>query len=430
MAVIGATQLEPVNVLGQYVQGLEAGRQTQALRAKEAQDLAAAQREAEFRNFLSRTDLSTPEAQNRLLQFGKPGAELATSMADIASKRATTRKTGLETQQLEIGIADENYGRFQKRIGDLAFGETTPTKQEVLDQVDFMIAQGTIVPAFRDYALNTLSDDPATLQAQLRGQFLSQVPPAERAQLFMPTAGQELVAETTRRGQDITARTAATGQQVTMRGQDIGAETTRRGQDIGAETTRRGQDITMRGQDMTAYFNSPEHKAAVTSAQERAKSDVKFMDEFSSARTTANRTLSLLDTLIGDAQVENGKIVVKEGGRKPMEGFEGAVGAGFGTRFIPGTAAKDFNVAHDQAVGAAFMQAFATLKGGGQITEKEGEKATAALTRMNLAQSEPEYIQAAREFQTEVKKVLEIAGARYSKLNPASAPSDGDWEDL
>jgi hypothetical protein len=187
MAVIGATQLEPVNILGQYVQGLEGGRQFKAQRTKEAQELAAAQREADFRNFLASTpDLTTNKAQNRLLQFGKPGAELATSMADIASKRATTRKTGLETQKLEIGIADENYGRFQKRIGDLAFGETTPTKQKVLDQIDFMIAQGTIVPEFRDYALNSLSDDPATLQKQLLGQFLSQVPPAERAKLFVP----------------------------------------------------------------------------------------------------------------------------------------------------------------------------------------------------------------------------------------------------
>lgn len=100
MAVIGATQLEPVNVLGSYVQGLEAGRAAQAQRLKEAQDMAAAQRETEFRNFLSSADLSKPETQNKLLRFGKPGVELATSMADIASKRATTTKAQLETKIL------------------------------------------------------------------------------------------------------------------------------------------------------------------------------------------------------------------------------------------------------------------------------------------------------------------------------------------
>jgi hypothetical protein len=156
-------------------------------RAKEAQELAAAQRELEFRNFLASTpDLSTPEAQNQLLRFGKPGAELATSMSDIAGKRATAEKTGLEIKGIEAKLADENYGRFQKMLGDFAYGEAPPTKAQVLDQVDFMIAQGTIVPQFRDYAATALPDNPEELQAALRGQFLSQIPAAERAKLFVP----------------------------------------------------------------------------------------------------------------------------------------------------------------------------------------------------------------------------------------------------
>lgn len=190
MAVIGATQLEPVNILGSYVQGLEAGRGVRAQRLKEQQELAAAQRELEFRNYLSSADLSTPEAQNRLLRFGKPGAELAASMADLASKRATVKKTGVETAAAEAKLADDNYGRFQKMLGDFAYGQAPPTKAQVIDQVDFMIAQGTIVPQFRDYAVNSLPDDPAQLQAALRGQFLSQIPAAERAKLFVPVSAE------------------------------------------------------------------------------------------------------------------------------------------------------------------------------------------------------------------------------------------------
>ena len=190
MAVIGATQLEPVNILGSYVQGLEAGRGVRAQRLKEQQELAAAQRELEFRNYLSSADLSTPEAQNQLLRFGKPGAELAASMADLASKRATVKKTGVETAAAEAKLADDNYGRFQKMLGDFAYGQAPPTKAQVIDQVDFMIAQGTIVPQFRDYAVNSLPDDPAQLQAALRGQFLSQIPAADRAKLFVPMSPQ------------------------------------------------------------------------------------------------------------------------------------------------------------------------------------------------------------------------------------------------
>ena len=191
MAVIGATQLEPVNVLGQYVQGLEAGRAATRQRAADQAAMLEAQRAAELRNFLTATpDLTTAEAQNTLLRFGKPGAEMAASFADIAGKRATAEKTGLEVRGLEAKLADENYGRFQKTLGDLAYGEAPPTKAQVLDQLDFMIAQGTIVPQFRDYAASALPDDPMQLQAALRGQFLSQIPPAERAKLFIPMSAE------------------------------------------------------------------------------------------------------------------------------------------------------------------------------------------------------------------------------------------------
>jgi hypothetical protein len=191
MAVIGATQLEPVNVRGQYVQGLEAGRAAKRQRAADQAAMLEAQRAAEFRNFLTSTpDLTTSEAQNQLMRFGKPGAEMAASFADIAGKRATAEKTGLEVRGLEAKLADENYGRFQKTLGDLAYGEAPPTKDQVLDQLDFMIAQGTIVPQFRDYAASALPDDPMQLQAALRGQFLSQIPPAERAKLFIPMSAE------------------------------------------------------------------------------------------------------------------------------------------------------------------------------------------------------------------------------------------------
>ena len=191
MAVIGATQLEPVNVLGQYVQGLEAGRATRRQRVADEAAMLEAQRAAELRNFLTTSpDLTTPEAQNQLMRFGKPGADVAASFADIAGKRATVKKTGVETAAAEAKLADDNYGRFQKMLGDFAYGQAPPTKAQVIDQVDFMIAQGTIVPQFRDYAVNSLPDDPAQLQAALRGQFLSQIPAAERAKLFVPMSPQ------------------------------------------------------------------------------------------------------------------------------------------------------------------------------------------------------------------------------------------------
>ena len=52
----------------------------------------------------------------------------------------------------------------------------------------------------------------------------------------------------------------------------------------------------------------------------------------------------------------------------------------------------------DQIKGGAFLQAFESLKGGGQITELEGQKAEAAQSRLNTAQREEDFRDALNEF--------------------------------
>jgi hypothetical protein len=68
------------------------------------------------------------------------------------------------------------------------------------------------------------------------------------------------------------------------------------------------------------------------------------------------------------------------------------------------------------------LQAFESLKGGGQITQIEGEKATSALNRMNTAQSEVEFIKAAREFEENVRTGMELA-KRKTGMPASNTPS-------
>jgi hypothetical protein len=123
--------------------------------------------------------------------------------------------------------------------------------------------------------------------------------------------------------------------------------------------------------------------------------------------------LNLIDRMVG----------TPDGKTKPHEGFKGAVGAGMGLRFVPGTSESDFQAMYDQISGGAFLQAFNTLKGGGAITEKEGEKATAAITRMKLSTSEKAFMEAAREFQTVLRRGVATA---QKELNSGTggAPAD------
>lgn len=52
----------------------------------------------------------------------------------------------------------------------------------------------------------------------------------------------------------------------------------------------------------------------------------------------------------------------------------------------------------NQIKGGAFLQAFESLKGGGQITELEGQKAEQAQTRLETAQSEKDFKEALQEY--------------------------------
>lgn len=78
-----------------------------------------------------------------------------------------------------------------------------------------------------------------------------------------------------------------------------------------------------------------------------------------------------------------------------------------------------------QLTGGAFLQAFESLKGGGQITEIEGAKATAALARLqNFKQSEAGYREALKDFETEVERLVELARTRAGAPR-AQAPASG-----
>jgi len=85
---------------------------------------------------------------------------------------------------------------------------------------------------------------------------------------------------------------------------------------------------------------------------------------------------------------------------------------------IPTTAGKSYQLKVDQLGGQAFLQAFNNLKGGGAITEQEGNKATAAIARLNTTLSEKDFIQALTDFKDAVDSITE----RRRKENEGAIP--------
>jgi hypothetical protein len=131
-----------------------------------------------------------------------------------------------------------------------------------------------------------------------------------------------------------------------------------------------------------------------------------------------------IDEMIGSVDAKGKPLTGAKG--QPHPGFSSAVGFGGSVpRFFAGTEAKNFEIRHNEVLSQAFLDAFETLKGGGAITEKEGEKATAARTRMNLATSEKEYAEAAREYQGVLKRGIESARQRAQRGGVTTPTSTG-----
>lgn len=144
----------------------------------------------------------------------------------------------------------------------------------------------------------------------------------------------------------------------------------------------------------------------------RGSADADFLSRYDTSAQTVRNNIALLNQIIGTARVSNGK-VVGEG----APGFSDVIGAGIpGLRFIPGTQAANFDAMHRQVMGTAFLDAFENLKGGGPISDREGQAATAARTRLDRNISEAEYIRAATELRDAMQRSLGLSDERYERV--------------
>lgn len=98
MAVIGATQLEPVNLLGSFVQGSQVGNEMRAMRQKEAAAALAAEEARKLNALVSSGALETPQGRNALMRM--PGG-LAALESYGKSQEALGKGMKAETEGLE-----------------------------------------------------------------------------------------------------------------------------------------------------------------------------------------------------------------------------------------------------------------------------------------------------------------------------------------
>lgn len=99
---------------------------------------------------------------------------------------------------------------------------------------------------------------------------------------------------------------------------------------------------------------------------------------------------------------------------------------------FPGTKEADFKARLDQLKGTAFLQAFEKLKGGGAVSEREGQQATAALARLQASQTEKEFKNSLQDFNNVMAGVTDRLKVRANGRvqQPQASQSQPSIDDL
>ena len=166
---------------------------------------------------------------------------------------------------------------------------------------------------------------------------------------------------------------------------------------------------------------SPEFQAQkageIAGAKESAVNRIKAQADLPKVIQQGEESIKLIDDLLAHP------------GFKISVGKSAVVGSPLS--YVPGTDAASFDIALKQLKGKQFLEAFEMLKGGGQITEIEGTKATQAISRMEKANTEDEFIKASREFQQIIRngigRAKTKAGQPPASQNKRSTISGGGW---
>jgi hypothetical protein len=408
----------PLNTMAKAYE-LRQAQQANALNELKMQETQRGMAEQEaIRNYFAANDPTSADFARGLYKVSPAqGAAYEKSRAELAKEKAQTGKVSAETEATKFETTRKRLDIMGQAFGHV---RNNPTPEAAAMALQYLVSNGVIDQAQADQQLAVIAQNPTPQNIKaLADQGFTAVLSAKEQ---LPTFQMQSLGGTTR----VLGINPVSGQAEVAPGSE-GVMTATPGEVLSAQTQRRGQDITLRGQNLTNARelekieiekgkNSPEAIAMRAKMTELGKAQAKFEANAPEAIATAKTALTKIDEMLAHP------------------GLAPAVGAGgMGTlgvpgiaQYIPGSDAASFKARLDEILGGAFMEAFNTLKGGGQITEKEGEKATAAITRMSTMQSEAEFKKAARDFQNVIKEGIRKTEAKMAKGGASGATGDVD----
>ena len=150
-------------------------------------------------------------------------------------------------------------------------------------------------------------------------------------------------------------------------------------------------------------------KSDITREEDRLGAEL----DLPQAEAEADTMINLLDSILGHE------------GLSAVVGVPEPSGGALGFANLPGSSAADFQAQLDRLGGKAFLQAFESLKGGGHITEIEGEKATNAIASLQTSQSEFQFKKSLAELKTIIKGGVK---RKQSKAQGGAQQPTGDMQ--
>lgn len=116
--------------------------------------------------------------------------------------------------------------------------------------------------------------------------------------------------------------------------------------------------------------------------------------------STFDRSIDTIDNILGS------------------EGFSAAIGAKGPSNYLPGTSAQTTKAYIETLKSQTFLNEVEKMKGMGALSEKEGEKLSAAVGALNLDMPEADFAKSLREIKDYISKGRERAARKYGIVLP------------
>jgi hypothetical protein len=327
--------------------------------------------------------------QAKLMQGGylKESQDYAKNQADVGKVQADSQIKQLEAAHKRIDLMGQAFG----------FVKDNPTAESAIRATDYMVEMGIMTPEQAAQTKQRIASDPSpqTIQKLAMQAYTNALSTKDQLpKLQTVNAGNRQVNQSVN---PITGIATETGSTPILQSADSVASNS---------TTQRGQNMT---DSRARESNGIARELGIT----KKELEIDKMREEATGR--GNQKQAAIGSVKNQIAVIDKALEHK--GRTTGTGLSGSLDP---RNYIPGTNATDFKVVVDQIGGAAFLQAFESLKGGGQITEVEGKKATDAMARLNRSQSDEEFKVAL----TDLRKVMSDGLGRMSAGEKVVNPID------